>query len=450
MVSTYQTVPTSLRAQEAPTRPSTGALRPWEPAEFWPIRNVLVAQDTIVPCARRALISFGLKGSDQWPIVDNPAGGEVVPDPDEWRTVYPETACSLTPGSFLRLHVLHAPCSGTRGEVVGGRPVVTFASGAIRLVITWVAANGTTSGPHTHALPLDAPFPDGELPSGAGQLWGQIYESELAEIWPPGVDGSRATSHTFSEGCTALVAVQLQGGARIIDCTVVEHPWRHVQRHDDTDPVSVHGVVDSDFEGPQTEKTARPQTRRRGSLTKDERRWGTEQTLRTADKQYRAFGPRILAWSSWRSVEGNIDATNSLGEVGVEPVVITGDSPTEILSGASSYDPDGPGWVVHCAHAQIYRYSFSEGRAVVPVRVRVRARWNGGGDGGRVRVQSSPTEWIDVLLPDDGMVGEYEAIGYLECQAAADQPTAICQAFTCGDGVGDSIEVYALTVDWGW
>lgn len=343
MASTYQTVPTSLRAHEAPTRPSIGALRPWEPAEFWPARNVLVAQDTIVPCARRVLISFGLEGSDQWPMVDSPPTGDVVPIPDAWRTIYPETTCALTPSSFLRLHVTHAPCSGTRGEIVGGGPVVTFASGAIRLVITWVAADGTTSGPHTHALTLDAPFPDGELPSGAGQLWGQIYEAELTEIWPPGVDNAKAISHIYSEGCTAIVEVQIQGGARIIDCTVVEHPWRHVQRHDDTELASVHGVVDDDFEGPQVEKTPRPQTRRKDSATKTERRWGTEQTLRTADKQYRTLGPRILDWSSWRSAEGNISATNSLGEVDVEPVVINGDVPAELLSGASNYDPDGPG-----------------------------------------------------------------------------------------------------------
>lgn len=55
-----------------------------------------------------------------------------------------------------------------------------------------------------------------------------------------------------------------------------------------------------------------------------------------------------------------------------------------------------------------------------------------------------------MLLPDDGVKGEHEAIGYLECQAAADQSTAVCQVFAWGDGVADSIEIYALTVDWAW
>ena len=70
----------------------------------------------------------------------------------------------------------------------------------------------------------------------------------------------------------------------------------------------------------------------------------------------------------------HLSATNSLGDIDVEPVGINGNVPTEILSGASNYDPEGPGWVVHCAHAQLRRYSFSEARTVVSVRVRGRAR----------------------------------------------------------------------------
>lgn len=455
----YHTVPLAQRAHTAPAQPSIGALRPWEPVEWWPARNVMVAQDTLVGCARRPLLSFGLEGYDTWPFTDSPGVATDVPDKDAWRVVYAPTTVRLTPGSFLRLHVLFCPSGMTRYIPAGGMtPTYAWPSGAIRCTVTWIAADGTTSGPHDFDADLLAVSPDGTLGTDAGELWGQVYELDMAEIMPPGVSSSHSTAATYSEGCQATVTIYLRGGARVIDATLYEYPLRHTQEAAATDPVSVHGAVAGggpEPEPPLIEMTPRPQTRRRDGWT-DERRFGTHQTLRTAHQQTEVLGPRIFAWSPWVSDGSSFEQENSLAENNVEPWILTGTTAlTEIISGASSYSATRSGWLCHASHAQLARYSEPNlviaggGRAVVPVRVQVRARWTGT-TSGLVRVQSSATEWVDVVFNSSGTLETREAIGWLESQVAADHASAVVQAFGQNGNSADELEVYAIAVDWGW
>ena len=455
----YHTVPLAQRAHTAPAQPSIGVLRPWEPVEWWPARNVMVAQDTLVPCARRPLISFGLEGFDTWPFGDSPAAATDVADKDAWRVVYPPTTVRLTPGNYLRFHVLFCPSGQTRYIPAGGMtPTYAWPGGAIRCTVTWEAADGTTSGPYDFDAELHAVTPDGILPTDAGELWGYVYELDMQEIMPPGVGSSGATSAVYSEGCQASVTISLRGGARIIDATLYEYPLRHTQEAAATDPVSVHGAVSGggpEPEPPLIEMTPRPQIRRRDGWT-DERRFGTHQTLATAHQQTEVLGPRIFAWSPWVSNGASFEQNNSLAENNVEPWILTGTTTlTEIISAATSYSSTAAGWVVPASHAQLARYSEPNlviaggGRAVVPVRVQVRARWTGT-TSGLVRVQSSSTEWIDVVFNSSGTLETREAIGWLESQASADHARAVIQVFGQNVTNTDDLEVYAVAVDWGW
>lgn len=448
----YQTVKTAERAHTAPASPSIGALRPWEPVEWWHARNVMVGQDTLVPYARRPVLTFGLDGSDDWPFPDSATSG-TAPDYADFRVVHTSTDCPLTPGSFLRLHVLYCPSGITSDNAIS--PTLLYPLGTVRLTVTWTASDATTSGPHTYDLDLPAVTDDGELPTTGGALWGYTYEAELTDIFPPGADTSKATAATYSEGCTASIAISIQGGARVIDGVLYEYPLRHVQKHDQTSAVSVHGAVVGN-DAPESEIVGRPQTRKRNSSLHTERRWGSNQTLRTAAQQTQVLGPRILAWTPWLSDGASYAAENSLMENDVEPVIISGTTNlTELISSATAYDATAPGWLVHASHAQLHKYSDPDnmldggGRAVVPVRVQVRARWTGTTQG-LVRVQSSATEYVDVVFTNSGTKETLECIGWLETQPAADTATAVLQAFGQNTHAGDDLEVYAVIVDWGW
>jgi hypothetical protein len=229
-----------------------------------------------------------------------------------------------------------------------------------------------------------------------------------------------------------------------------------VQRHDDTFAASVHGAHVAD-QAPGSAMTPGPQEARRAFLTHDERRFGTEQTLRTAHRQTERLGPHVFTWGPWASDQASYAVTNSLGAADVEPWILTGTTALRgIVSAASNYSDASPGWIVAASHAQLHRYCDPRqvirggNRAVVPVRCRVRARWTGGSGFGRVRIQSSDTEWVDVDFDTTTTLETREVVGWLESQAAADQPRGVLQIFGRLTNAAHSLQLYAVEIDWGW
>lgn len=452
----YHTV--ALHPYAPPSKPSIGPLTALTPVEWHPVRNVLAGQDTLCGPARRPIYAWGLEGAGEWPW-DETDEPNMWPQLDEWRVVGRDHVARLTPGSYLRLHVLFVPS----GNTAAGPELEAYPDGWVRVEVTW-SRGAASSGPHTYDVQLPAVAADGLLPTGAGALWGQIRELELVEIMPPGVDDDLATSAAYSEGVRATFSVFVRGGARVIDATLVEHPLRHTQAHDSDEAVSCHAAVQGGHV-PLSPMTPRPQTDRVDGPVYEERRWGSHQLLRVAHQQTEVLGPRILSWSPWSSEDTAYQQLNSYSEDDVEPIAISdeavpaaGTSWVNLLDTTQvGYDPARPGWLVHASYAQLHRYCdpavvmAGGGRAVVPVRAIVRAVAipDDGVGSGTVRLQSSDAEWIDVVFPADGELQTIEVLGWLETQVAADQAIAVLQALVHVED-GADFRVYGCDIDWGW
>lgn len=444
----FHSVP--LEPHQAPATPSLAPLRGLEPMRWNPSRNAMVAQDTLVGPARRMLFAFGLRGRDTWPWDETDTIG-FWPDSTDWRRVWGPIDVSLTPGSFLRLRVLYVPSGLTQ---IPGIPVPGIGplSGSIRAGVAWSNAATGASEPLAY---YEAVLEGGDLPTGPAEYWGALRELDI-DIAPP-LAGGAAGLADFSESTVATVRIELQGGARVVDAVLYEHPAdHHVAPHDETRPLSVHGAHVNDL-APSTPMTPGPQEERLAFSPNDERRFGTLQTLRTAHRQTERLGPHVFSWTPWASNQVSYTAQNSLAENDVQPWTLTGTTTlTEIVSGINSYSTSRGGWLVAASHAQLHRYSEpvqvirGGNRAIVPVRVKVRARWTGGSGYGRLRIQSSATEWIDVDFDSTTTLETREVVGWLESQAAADQPQAVLQVFGQLTSAAHSLQLYAVEIDWGW
>lgn len=444
------TVP--LEPHDPPSNPSIETLAALQPVAWHPQRNICVAQDTIVGPARRPVASFGLAGRRTWPW-DEAGAVANYPNYEDWRVAFASTDVRLTPGNYLRLRFLFVPSGQTREPLTA---TAAFADGWVRVTVTW--ANGaSSSGPHNFAFQLLATDPDGDLPTDAGELWGELYEGEIVGIFPPDADSDTSVSETYSEGTTATMQLEIRGGARIVDALLYEYPLRHTTDHDETAARSVHAAWQSGGP-PLVQMTPVPQTERRDGAVYDDRRYGSHQLLRVAAQQAAVLGPRVASWTAWESDQGAYSDTNSLGETDLEPWTVTGSTnPISLLTGSTSgYNPTEPGWVVSGSHAQLHRYCETHqimrdgSRAVIPVRVSVRGRWTGAGTSGIWRFQSSDTEWVDVEFTNSGTTQTLSVIGFLESQTAADHETAVLQIFGIIDDAADDLYIYSWGIDFGW
>lgn len=435
----------------APSKPSIETLAALTAVAGHPVRNVCVAQDTLVGPSRRTMSEWGLRGADTWPW-DETSAIEFWPTLPEYRVVQPLLPVRFTPGSYLRLKVLFVPSGNTRDviSVTADHP-----EGWIRITTIW--QNGfNSSGPDVFELQLPPAAGDGLLPAGESEVWGEIRELDLIELFPPDVDDESEISVQFCERTRALVQIEIRGGIRVIDGVLVEHPLRHTQSNITGDAQSCHGAVQG-AGPPLVAMSPVPVTDRRNPALFNDDRFGSLKLLRTAHEQSEALGPKVLTWNPWLSDDVSFAQLNSLGENDVEPVQITGTTDlVELVSGFVGYDEDQPGWIVAASYAQLHRFCDPDtimvggGRAVIPVRVQVRARWTGASGSGIVRFQSSETEWVDVEFADSGVLETIETVGWLESQVAGDQATAVLQGFGQNTAVGDTLEVYGTSIDWNW
>lgn len=448
-----------LRALEgAPSNPSVETVTALTPVAWHPTANVMGAQDTLCASAARVLATVGLAGSDEYPFdqsedVDG-AAAQAYPTADEWRTIWGPLPRHVTPGCYLEAHVIYVPSGNTHRE--GEQDWEgDGARGDIRVRATWT--NGAeTDGPNNHAVALEpsllgddavAGADAGQLPTDAGGEWTVLRETLIEEIWPPGVDSSASTAADFAEWTQVELEIQLRGGARIVDVFVYERPLRHAQEHDDVSPQSCHAFHVGAGE-PVAQVTQVPQSEVVDGLVWEDQRFGSHQTLRVGSRQGERLSDPGLAWTAWTSEDDTFD------ELDIPPLTLSGaTTPTGIFTGTAGYDEDAAAWLVSGAYSQ--RHDACEplqvmrngGRAVVEVRVWVDAEWtSGGGASGWIRLQSSPTEWVDVEFTDSGTRETLEVIGWLETQVAADQDHATLQVLYWTDDASDEIELYG----WGF
>ena len=408
-----------------PETATTGQVAPLAAQRLDAFRRLWRAQDSQPGQARRVLAEYSLGGALRWAVpegVQNPTGFlPFYPLEGAWRTVGSFRG-RLTAGCMLEAHVLYAP-AGLVQRVNRGVYTSAGAWAELRVAVTW-RNGGTTSGPHYWSVTMQgSPFgPYGGLAASTtpGLDWESLEERRIEAIRRPNTDVDDELAATYSEWSDVEIELQVQGGERIVHATVYEVPDRHVQRHDDGGPVSVHGAPSSDVPFPVSARTDAPDV---GVF--ENHRMGTLRTARVAQRQGERFGPHVVAWSYTEHDEMPSS----------EPALQVGPSSTFVDVFDASFegwDPEFPGWIVAGSTAQLHRLNGSHAMrgtaAVIPVTVWVDAEWFDDDqvpDGEAVvRLQSGPYEWVDVTFDVDREREVRRVYGYLESQVYGDHAAA--------------------------
>lgn len=431
--------------------PSTVGLLPNTPMEHAPFRAVGVAQDGVAAGCRRVLGRWDLSGAMGFhvpgsglPTTEVAATGS-YPDRDTWRSAGSLHVPEVFPGCVVRARVYFIGSGQTQYEDPPGTWEPGGPLGAIRLRHTWTAADATTAGPTDADADLPpSPIANAAAPTGDAAYWHALAYLDL-ELRPDDIEDD-ATAVVWSERASVEIELQLRGAPRVVAVVLHEQPVRVAYAHDDPGPHAVNGA--SAAEAPQT---LRPQVAAADGATYDEHRFGTERLAFTATRQSE-LGPVIASLVAWDEADADF------ADAEVAPIVVTSSFFVDILEQTeATYDADRPGLLVAAAHAQQHHLCDAglvlgsdpdapPDTAVVPARVVVEARVTGAANLATIRVQSGPYEWIDVDV-DALLFTTYEAVGYLESQAAPDHSSALLQAFARVDA--DTLEIRSITVHFG-
>jgi len=427
----------------APSTATLGQLAPLTIQRLDPFRRLWRAQDSQPGQARRVLAEYSLSGAEQWGVPDgttNPASGaNTYPLEDDWREVGTYNG-RLTAGCMLETHLMYCP-AGLVQRTEGLAYVSAGAWAELRVGVTWT--NGAEStGPHYWTAAMAGspfgPYGGGEN-EGAGEDWENLRERLIEAIRPPGSEDDLDLAADYSEWSDVEITLEVRGGERIVHAVVYEMPDRHVQRHDNSGPLTVHGAPAADVPFPGSARESAPEV-----SVYENHRLGTVRTMQTAERQGERLGPHVLAWSSSRHL-GDFSGNRYLEVTADANFVDVFDSNFE------GWDAEYPGWVVAGSVAQLHRLhgqSMDDRAAVVPVTVWLDASRGDVGVGDAVvRLQSGPYEWIDVEFDNSVPRRTIKAYGYLESQVHGDHAAAnlVVQAQV----TGRSLRLYGVSVAFG-
>lgn len=427
-------------AELSPGSASTVALRPLTVMTHEAQRAVAAAQDTVVAGSRRVVGTWGLDGSSSFAVPDTGLQGPGMqshPHRDTLRLAGSIFCNRLTPGSFVaaRLYFI-----GSGSTAVGGPPWSDGGpGGAVTLEHSW-ASGASTDGPHAVETVLEAsPVVDSAIPAVQAGFWHQLQVIELGGFQPDDI-ATPATGVLWVEDLELQLEVKLRGSPRIQSVVVYERPVRAIYDHDEVADEAVNG------QGPvEVPQSTVPQIEAADGATFEERRFGTHQLLRVADRHQRVVGPILMQWLAHD--ESSQDPLED-----IEPVEVTSTTFVDLLEPVvTAYDRDRAGWITAAAHAKVHylndRVLIMPGgvAAVVPCRVVVEAKITG--VIGTVRVQTGEYEWIDVTITSAGYT-ENLATGYAESQVTPDHAWGTTQVFLKVQGAG-SMDVKAVAVTFG-
>lgn len=433
---------------EEPRTATLGQLAPLTLQRLDPFRRLWRAQDSQPAQSRRVLAEYSLAGSVQWSVPDayiDPDGGaqnypiETSGGSPAWREVGRYRG-RLTAGCMLESHVMYCP-AGLVQRQVGGSYESAGAWAEYRVAVTW-SREGTVTGPHYWTLSMPGsplgPY-GGAEPSVQGADWDDLEERLLETIRPPDVDDDLDLAADMSEWPEVDITLEVRGGERIVHATVYEVPDRHVQRHDDSGPQTVHGAPSADVPFPASAREDAPDV---GAY--ENHRHGTVRTMQVAQRQGERLGPRVMSWSA------HVHAESYTGNRYLE-VAPSADFVEAFDPNIEGWDPEHPGWVVACSTAKLHRLHgvAARGRlAVVPVTVWVDAsRADTGVGDAVVRLQSGQYEWLDVTF--DATVGRrtIRTYGYLESQVHGDHAAA--NLVLLAQVTGAPLRIYGVSVEFG-
>lgn len=406
--------------QETPRTASKGQLAPLTIQRLDPFRRLWRAQDSQPGQARRVLAQYSLSGAQQWAVpagtVDPESGANTYPLESVWREVGSYHG-RLTAGCMLEAHLMYCP-AGLVQRTEGLAYVSAGAWAELRVGVTWT--NGANStGPHFWTAAMaGSPYGPygGQENTGAGEDWESMRERLLEGIRPPGSEDNLDLAADYSEWSDVEITLEVRGGERIVHAVVYEMPDRHVHRHDDDGPQTVHGAPAADVPFPVSAREDAPD-----AGVYENHRLGTVRTMQTAERQGERLGPHFLAWTSSRH-QSDFSSARHVSITASSNFVDVFDSSFE------GWDAEYPGWVVAGSVAQLHRLhgqAMNDRAAVVPVTVWVdAARGDLGSGDAVVRLQSGPYEWIDVEFDNSVARRTVKAYGYLESQVHGDHAAA--------------------------
>lgn len=440
--SQYKVLPLPLALK--PGQPSAAASVSFPSALMRdPWRTALRGPDN-VPAARRRIVTQHTGGSSEWCSGNFTVGGgsQEYPAPDVWRTVC-RSRFELGPGCALQVNVI-AVRSGQTEITSGGGWAGYGAGGRVRVSLSYENTSADTATASAElALPASIET-DAWEPTTAGGSWGALLFASAVLVHPAAALGSASEQAKWSEWPTVDVVVEHLGGARVIQCELVEVPREHVVV-DTVEESSLHG-----WPATQQIPTPRPAIEDKDGASFDEHRFGTHRGLHVAARQTERAGPIIAQWSSYAEALAEVADTEN------DAIAITSKSWVGVSLGSSitTWDANNPGHDVAGHYARPVPENLAErldGAAAIPVRARVWARFTTtGSNTGRVKLQTSARSWLIVKVPQSASTTTYawhEAIGWVESTDAVDDGAVNLQDF--GKVTGGTMEIRDWAVQFG-
>jgi hypothetical protein len=402
------------------------------PAQLYrtPWIRALRSQDSVL-AGRRQLLTVGTGGSLEWQAGDGPSGGvsQTQPDPATWRVVA-VSQVSLSPGASLELRALALPSGGTQTLVTNPPPApATYdahgAQAAIRLVVALQTPGVAQSVTVERPIPESSLAADGAEVADDGAAWAGLQHLFVAGIKPKPNTLDKIAER--SEGTTATLTLSYRGGARLVHASVCEVPDQHASSHDVGDTLGPSTAHDWPAELGMPHKI--PQLKGADGATYDEPRFGTTRGMLVAERQTRRLGPVFWTWSS------RTERLDEVTDTDPDPIEITSTSWVHWFEpGMSAWSEDSPGWdlcAAYCKTPNNLSTRLRGNAAALPVRLRVHARWttNLGTKVGRVRIQSTPRSWVEMVIPEISTWAWYTTTAYLEANVTSRDAFAIVQPF---------------------
>lgn len=410
-----------------------------------PIVAGMRAQDRVVTQSRRVVLAAGLSGATSWlvPNTDPVTAADTHPLVGVVRTVAREQF-TLTPGCFLELRAIVGLSGQTQTAGFPGPSDPSAAGGAdgqIRLVTTWDDGGTPIVRTFTKSLP-PSPREFAAAPTAQGGQFTEIRKVVIANIQPESLNNTQ----TLRRWCQpTLVTLELQhvGGARVVDCVVVEVPYAVAMESDDAVWCSHVYGPSVDGAGPLIDY---PYQRLSETTPDGNRRGGTWQLQDVAHNQAERLGPCLVSWTSYDEDDEDVRMTEAA------PVEVTSSSP-RVLNNSSlgAYDATREGWSLSAgAYARTRRLNDPVGmpnNGVIPIRLRVYCQGTatGGNSGGVIRFQSGPYEWVEATVASGAAAGWVTAWGHARVgRGPGDASTAQCIVWRTGGSGG--FRIWAVRV----
>lgn len=424
-----------------PKTPSIEAFRGRRLAKSKDFANLCAAQDTAFAGCYRVVGDAGMEGRHgTWVSQGDPtSSADTHPTDNPYEVAQWEGR--LAPGHFLECWILALPSGKTQNS---GVATDAGTQGSVEIDVEF---RGDSTESDTWSVDLSpSPLEHGALPT---DNWAPTLDDyQIVQIFPPDALNDDGALEDFSQGVEYTLDINFRGGARPVDCVVLEKPLAHVQGNDPTEP-PVH-AADIGGQHPKHWPTPGPQTDADDWDGQTESRFGTTQLLEVMEAQGDQLGPVLVYWTAWDP--DNFDPT-----VTTHPtwdITATTTLMVDLFDDSiDTWAATNPGWLVDGSMCQV-RWLHDDsnllgtGRAVIPVRIWATGDYTDNGGGGiTLRFQSSETEWIEIEFT--GGLQTLEATGYLEVPVVGDQPLrGNLQVFRQAGNALDEFEFHAFKIEY--